>query len=144
MYLRISVLALWLWFTLCLYALGQSTSESSQMSTVSSSEDREKLLKELTGTWEIDLRPSPDAQPYLKEFVINESTNETVKGIFYDTVFADGKIHTKWGKLYFAFTTGDQSGKYYTSGYVSDGKLYGMTYSQGRGFLTPWFSVRKK
>jgi hypothetical protein len=143
MNLLTSLFALGLGVTLSLHALGQPTSESSPSGSASS-ETKQRLVKELTGTWEIDLRPSPDAQPYLKEFVISEFTNGTLKGVFYDTAFADGKIHTEWGKLYFAFTTGDRSGKYYTSGYVSEGKLYGMTYSQGRGFLTPWFSIRKK
>ena len=112
--------------------------------TTASSASKDSLIQALTGTWEIDLRPSPNAAPYLKEFVVTSYSDGSLHGVFYDTVFSEGKINTAWGKIYFAFTTADQSGTYYHNGYLSDGKLYGMSYSTGRGFVIPWFSVQKK
>lgn len=103
-----------------------------------------KLMSALLGTREIDLRPNPQAPPYLKEFTISTYEGKNLRGFFYNTPFEGGKINTAWGKVYFAFTTADNSGTYYHSGYLENGKLYGTSFSSGRGFMSPWFSTRKK
>lgn len=103
-----------------------------------------QLLNSLLGTWEIDLRPSPNASPYMKEFTVSKYEDGVLNGIFYDTPFKNGRINTSWGKIYFAFTTADNSGTYYHSGYLEDGKLLGSSFSPARGFMLPWFSVKKK
>ncbi|MBC7571417.1 MAG: hypothetical protein H7319_17055 [Spirosoma sp.] len=120
------------------------TVNTAKMPPAASTVSRDSLVQALIGTWEIDLRPSPDAAPYLKKFVVTGYTDDSLNGVFYDTVFSDGKINTAWGKIYFAFTTADRSGTYYHNGYLYENKLYGMSYSTGRGFVIPWFSVRKK
>ncbi|GAB3503562.1 hypothetical protein GCM10027341_32890 [Spirosoma knui] len=104
----------------------------------------QQRIENLIGTWEIDLRPSPDAPAYIKEFTVAGLSADSLRGVFYGTRFTNGRVNANWDKLYFAFTTADGSGTYYTSGYLSEGKLSGMTYAQGRGFIMPWFSVRKK
>lgn len=101
-------------------------------------------VSSLMGTWEIDLRPSPDAAAYLKDFVISSIEDGKLKGVFYGTSFDDGRINTNWGKIYFAFTTADNSGTYFHSGTLENGKISGSSYSSARGFMMPWFSVRKK
>lgn len=104
----------------------------------------QRLIQSFLGNWEIDLRPSPDAEPYLKDFTIKAYEALTLKGVFYDTYFENGRIHTAWGKLYFAFTTADGSGTYYHSGYMENGKLYGTSFSPSREFVMPWTGVRKE
>lgn len=116
---------------------------ASRMAKDSSSKEQQ-LIQAVLGNWEIDLRPAPDADPYLKDFTIKSYEALTLKGIFYDTPFENGRIHTAWGKLYFAFTTADDSGTYYHSGYMENGKLYGTSYSPNREFVMPWTGVRKE
>ena len=99
--------------------------------------------KEIEGTWKVDLRPSPDAEEYFKDFEVLITDANTISGKFYDTAFENGKINDTWGRLWFGFTTADMSGTYFHSGYLENGKLFGTTYSQGRGFLMPWTAEKK-
>ena len=105
---------------------------------------QERLLRAAIGTWELDLRPSPEAQTYLKDFIIQSYDKGKLSGEFYGTPFTEGKINTAWGKLYFSFTTSDQSGTYFHTGYLDEGRLYGTSFSEGRDFMIPWFSTKKK
>ena len=105
---------------------------------------QQRLLRAAIGTWELDLRPSPEAQPYLKDFIIQSYDKGKLSGEFYGTPFTEGKINTAWGKLYFSFTTADQSGTYFHTGYLDEGRLYGTSFSEGRDFMIPWFSTKKK
>lgn len=97
----------------------------------------------ILGNWEIDLRPSPDAEPYLQEFQVTEITGNTFQGFFYGSLLEDAKINRNWDRLYFAFTTRDQNHAYYHSGYLLDGKLYGLSHCPGREFIQPWTGVMK-
>lgn len=121
------------------YCAGQQS-----LSTKDTTSTEYQLLNSLLGTWEIDLRPSPDARPYLKGFTVSKYEDGVLNGIFYDTPFKNGRINTSWGKIYFAFTTTDNSGIYYQSGYLEKGKLFGSSFSQNRKFILPWFSIKKK
>lgn len=121
-----------------------SQTPNTTIQTVLFASDKQKLLQELTGTWEIDLRPTPNDPAYLQYVTVTKpSADGVLQGTFYDTPFTNGRINTEWDKLYFAFTTSDGTNTYFTSGYLSSGKLYGTTFTEGRGFLMPWFSVRK-
>ncbi len=103
-----------------------------------------RLLNNAIGIWELDLRPSPEAEPYYKDFIIQSFSDGKLSGVFYETPFNDGKINTAWGKFFFSFTTTDQSGTYFHSGYLDEGRLYGTSFSVERGFMSPWFSTKKK
>lgn len=109
----------------------------------SDEELQQRLLSTLLGNWTIDLRPSPTAAPYLKTFTLSGYTNKSLSGVFYDTHFEGGKIHTDWGKIYFSFTTQDNSGTYFHSGYIENGTINGTTFSEGRGFLMPWRGTKQ-
>ena len=102
------------------------------------------LLKDLMGSWTLDLRPTPQSETYLKDFDITNFENGKLSGIFYGTDFKEGKINTAWGKIYFSFTTGDQSGTYFHAGFIENGKIYGTSLSEGRSFMIPWFGEKKK
>jgi hypothetical protein len=103
-----------------------------------------RLIKALVGTWQLDLRPSPESDSYKKDFEVTRFSDGKLSGVFYGTEFTDGKINTAWGKVYFAFSTGDQSGAYHHSGYIEEGKIYGISRSEGRDFMIPWFGEKKE
>ena len=103
-----------------------------------------RLLKDLMVTWTLDLRPTPQSETYLKDFDITAFGDGKLSGTFYGTEFREGKISTAWGKIYFSFTTADQSNTYFHSGFVENGKIYGTSYSEGRNFMIPWFGEKKK
>jgi hypothetical protein len=103
-----------------------------------------RLLKNLVGTWELDLRPSPESDVYKKDFDITGFSDGKLKGVYYGTEFNNGKINTAWGKIYFSFSTADQSGAYHHAGYIDSGKMYGTSRSDGRDFMIPWFGEKKK
>lgn len=109
-------------------------------SSYSVSDDPNKL----EGTWQVDLRPTPESEPYFKDFEITLAGENSFTGKFYDTEFSGGLLNSDWSKIYFGFTTNDMSGKYFHSGYLSNDTLFGMTYSEGRSFVMPWLAVRKK
>ncbi|MDZ7880595.1 MAG: hypothetical protein U5L45_23165 [Saprospiraceae bacterium] len=106
-------------------------------------ETQERLLKAALGKWTIDLRPSASAEPYYKDFILKDFSSKSLSGIFYDTPFQNGKIHTEWGKLYFSFTTNDNSGTYFHSGYVEKGVIHGTSFSENRGFIMPWSGIKQ-
>jgi hypothetical protein len=99
--------------------------------------------KEALGSWQIDLRPSPESEPYYKEFKFTKIEGKNFEGEFYGYPFTGGLLNTDWDKIYFAFTTADQSGTYFHSGYIEDGKVFGVSLSEGRKFVLPWRGVRK-
>lgn len=115
-----------------------------QFSHETDTEIEARLLKDLLGKWTIDLRPSPTDAAYLKDFTLSNYTEKSLSGIFYDTAFEGGKIHTSWGKIYFSFITKDNSGTYFHSGYIENGELHGTTFSAGRDFLMPWTGVKQR
>ena len=96
------------------------------------------------GTWIIDLRPAPESEPYLKEFKFTKIDGKKFDGEFYGYPFSGGFLNTDWEKMYFAFTTADQSGTYYHSGYIEGSKVFGITLNEARGFVLPWKGERQK
>ncbi len=92
----------------------------------------------LVGTWVVDLRPTPDAAPYLQEFVVTSVANGQLEGTFYGSSIEEGRINTDWGLVRFAFVTTDGAGVYHTSGRLDGGRLEGLTHSLGRDFLSYW------
>ena len=99
--------------------------------------------EEIRGTWIIDLRPTPDAENYFKEFVIEKLDGKSFSGKFYDTDFENGQLNLDWGIVYFAFTTKDASNSYFHSGYFEGNKVFGISYSPERKFTLPWTGEKK-
>ena len=96
------------------------------------------------GTWIIDLRPTPDSEPYLKEFKFSKIDGKNFDGEFYGYPFGGGFLHTDWDKIYFAFTTSDQSSTYFHSGYIEGNKVFGITLNETRKFAMPWRGEKKR
>ncbi len=101
-------------------------------------------IDRIIGTFIIDLRPTPESEPYLKEFKFTKIEGKKFDGEFYGYPFSGGLFNTDWDKIYFAFTTADQSGTYYHSGYVEGNKVFGITLNEARGFVLPWKGERTK
>jgi hypothetical protein len=99
--------------------------------------------EELVGTWQVDLRPSPDSEPYLQEFVVRSIEGNGFEGSFYGTPVTEGRLNVDWGAVRFAFVTADGSGPYNHSGVLREGRLEGTTHSLGREFLSYWTAIRK-
>ncbi|WKK67112.1 hypothetical protein [Lutimonas zeaxanthinifaciens] len=93
---------------------------------------------ELIGNWKIDLRPTPDAEAYFQNFVVSSIDENSFTGTFYGSEIEESLINDYWPKIYFAFSTADQSNEYYHSGYIENGKVYGITYCPDREFTAPW------
>ena len=96
------------------------------------------------GTWVIDLRPTPDSEPYLKDFKFTKIEGKQFEGEFYGYPFSGGFLNFDWDKIYFAFTTADQSGTYFHSGYIEGNKVFGLSLNENRKFVLPWKGERKK
>lgn len=104
---------------------------------------QENIKESLIGEWKIDLRPTPTSEGYYQPFVILSIKENSFTGTFYGSEVENPLINNNWDKLYFAFTTKDSSNDYYHSGYLMDGKLFGITYCPNRGFTSPWTGEKK-
>ena len=107
---------------------------------ITNSSDQNNLL---TGNWKVDLRPTPNSEGYYQPFLVKSINNNTFSGTFYGSEIKNALINENWSKLYFAFSTSDQSNDYYHSGYLENGKLYGITYCPNREFTAPWTATRE-
>lgn len=108
-----------------------------------STEINDLNIYKIIGTWIIDLKPTPAAESYLKEFSIENIDGKTFSGKFYETNFENGQLNLDWGKIYFAFTTKDASNSYFHSGYFEGDKVSGISYSPERKFTLPWTGEKK-
>lgn len=66
-------------------------------SSYSVSDDPNKL----EGTWQVDLRPTPESEPYFKDFEITLAGENSFNGKFYDTEFSGGRLNSDWSKIFF-------------------------------------------
>jgi hypothetical protein len=102
-----------------------------------------KASDTLIGEWTIDLRPTPESDGYFQSFIVELIEEKTFKGTFYGSDLENALLNSNWDKLYFAFTTRDQNNEYYHSGYLLNGKLFGITYCPNRSFAAPWTGEKK-
>lgn len=98
---------------------------------------------DLLGTWRVDLRLTPNSEPYYKEFVVTSVSENSFTGTFYDTTISQARINTDWGKLRIAFVTADDSGAYNHSAVLENNKLEGLSNSTGRNFLSYWSALKQ-
>lgn len=99
--------------------------------------------EKIKGTWIIDLRPAPNSETYLKDFIITPIVGKEFSGEFYGSKFKTGYFNTDWEYIYFAFTTEDRSNVYYHSGYIDGDKIFGISYSPDRKFTSHWTGKKK-
>lgn len=100
-------------------------------------------LSALVGVWKVDLRPTPDAEPYFQTFKVRAVERGRLQGRFYGTEVENALTNVDWGRVCFAFVTRDNSGEYHTAGELVDGKLRGTTLAVGRNFLSVWTAEKQ-
>ena len=96
----------------------------------------------LDGAWTVDLRPTPDAEPYTQPFTATVGDDDTLTGTFYGSEIYNGRVNAAWDGLRFAFTTSDDAGTYTTSGVIRGGRLEGTTAAPHRNLLAVWTATR--
>jgi hypothetical protein len=101
-------------------------------------------ITNIIGTFKLDLRPTPTSEPYYKDFKFTKITGKVFDGEFYGYPFNGGYLNIDWDKIYFGFTTADQSGTYFHSGYIEGNFIYGTTLNETRKFILPWHGVKVK
>ncbi len=97
----------------------------------------------LLGTWTVDLRPTPGAEPYFQELVVTSVDGNRFEGRFYGTPVTEARINMTWGKIRIAFVTADGSGDYHHAAVLEGETLEGLTNSTGRDFLSYWSAAKK-
>ncbi|MEL6867863.1 MAG: hypothetical protein AAFP19_25790 [Bacteroidota bacterium] len=97
----------------------------------------------LEGTWELDLRPTPDAAPYFQELHINKVKDRSFQGQFYGSPIKNALINNLWEETYIAFKTSDRTSTYYHYAKIKDQHIEGMTYCIDRQLAMPWRGVKK-
>ncbi len=110
---------------------------------IAQSKEENNLDSTFLGEWQIDLRPTPEAEAYFQPFVVSGIAENNLEGTFYGSPIENGLINSNWDKLYFAFTTRDSTSEYYHSGYLINGKLFGISYCPNRNFTAPWTGIKK-
>ena len=110
-----------------------------QDKTIKTSESFNPLI----GNWKIDLRPTPESDGYFQSFVVKTVIGKSFSGTFYGSEIKNALINNSWPKIYFAFSTSDQSNEYYHSGYIENDELFGITYCPNREFTAPWTGIKE-
>ncbi len=98
----------------------------------------------LVGEWILDLRPTPEAEPYLQSFIVSDQGDGKFEGQFYGSPIQEFFFNKSWDRLYFAFKSSDNSNEYYQSGYIIGDEIFGTTFCPGRDFIMPWSGKKKK
>ena len=98
----------------------------------------------LHGAWLIDLRPTPDAEPYFQPFNVTSFAGNRFEGTFYGgTPVKAAYVNADWDGVHFAFVTSDGSGAYHHAGRMTGpDTIEGSTMSVGREFLAVWSGTR--
>ncbi|APE29165.1 hypothetical protein [Aurantiacibacter gangjinensis] len=99
-------------------------------------------LRDLSGDWTVDLRPSLQDAPYTQPMELRVARDGAVTGTFYGSDIADGLAGEGQGRSCVAFRTFDNSGPYHTSACLEGDVMVGQTWSEGRGFMLPWTATR--
>lgn len=120
----------------CALALTAWTASSGGSGPVSDPSD-------LIGTWQVDLRPTPESAPYHVEFTVVSADASGLTGTFYDSAIETSAINDDWGDLRFAIVTVDGSSRYVTTGVLEGETLSGTTYSPDRDVFSVWTAVRR-
>lgn len=126
---------------LCSLALGAWTAGGPTVGTEGASPATDP--SDLIGEWRVDLRPTPDSDPYYVEFTVVSADADGMTGTFYDSAIETSAINDDWGDLRFAIVTVDGSARYVTTGVLKGETLSGTTYSPDRDLFAVWTAERK-
>ena len=96
----------------------------------------------MAGAWTVDLRPSLTDPPYTQPMVLTIAPDKSVTGSFYNSDIIAGRAGSAQGRSCVAFRTTDGKGMYHTSACLTDGRMVGSTWAEGRTFVLPWTAER--
>jgi hypothetical protein len=101
-------------------------------------------IQSLVGTWTVDLRASPDGEPYTKPFIVEriDASTKSFTGSFYDSEISWSRINTAWGKVVLSFITSDGQGEYVHTCTLQGEQWVGSSTAKHRNMLVPWTAVR--
>lgn len=99
---------------------------------------------DLAGTWDVALYFSADAPPSATVMVLEPQADGALGGSFYGSRFEVGRVAERNGAVAFTATTEDNSGPYWHSGRLIEGRVEGQTLSVGRDFLMLWSAERRQ
>lgn len=98
----------------------------------------------LAGSWTVDLRPKLTDAPYTQPMVLAIAADRSVTGSFYNSEILAGRAGSAQGRSCVAFRTTDGQGMYHSSACLTDGKMVGTTWAEGRNFVLPWTAERSR
>ena len=98
---------------------------------------------DLAGEWSVDLRVALTDPSYSKAMVLKIAADRSITGSFYNSDILAGRAGTAQGRQCVAFRTTDGQSLYHSSACLTDGKMVGMTWAEGRNFVLPWTATRK-
>lgn len=110
------------------------------ISQLSYSQEASTDLKQLVGTWRLDMSPENQKDNNFAMIRIETISENKIIGEFYreGVPIREGRTNTQTGKIYVALVSGDNSGEYNSSFYLENGKIYGTTHSLDKDFLSVW------
>ena len=73
---------------------------------VDSTKSAKHNLYNINGIWIVDLRPSPESDPYYKDFIIKYEYDNKFSGVFYDTEFDIERTEAEHGTFHEAKLVG--------------------------------------
>ncbi|MXO84801.1 hypothetical protein GRI38_01975 [Altererythrobacter aurantiacus] len=104
--------------------------------------DEASPVQALSGTWNVDLRPSLTDAPYDQPMDLRVERTGELSGTFYGSPILAGRAGTGQGRLCAAWRTSDNSGAYQHSGCLEGDTIVGQSWSEGRNFVLPWTATR--
>ena len=104
----------------------------------------DKRLDSIAGVYVVDLRPTPNSEAYMQEFVVSGWDKNSFNGSFYGAEIKDGLINRKFKNTFLAFTTEDRTNTYYHFVKILSDRIEGLTYSSDRALIQPWTGLKKE
>ncbi len=98
----------------------------------------------LAGAWTVDLRLKLDDPAYTQPMILTIAPDKIVTGSFYNSEILAGRAGTAQGRSCVAFRTTDGQGMYHSAACLTDGRMVGTTWAEGRNFVLPWTAERTK
>jgi len=94
----------------------------------------------LVGVWKLDMSPDDPLDDNFAMMNITKVDGNSFEGEFYreGVKITNASINAQTGIVYGALVSGDGSGKYNSTFYLKNGRLYGTTHALERDFLAVW------
>jgi len=101
-------------------------------------------VEAMLGAWDVDLRPTPDADEYLMRLTLTRNDAGELEATFYNGSVATNIVtNASFDRPHVAFITSDGVGDYHTEfSLTPGGTIEGRTHAVKREFLSVWRGKR--